>query len=190
LDWEPPEPTEVDATFFTSANAARSAGPASGAFLDLPCYAVGEPTALAAREAGFGNVRTGPSDGKALFHLAAEDGVRRALHLCGQHHLPLQHPQLHLIRRLVYAAEPAASLPAEARGALAGGALVLLHSPRAAATFADLVGAEGLDRASIRIAGISPAATAAAGAGWKSAESAVVPRDEALLELAAKLCKT
>jgi uroporphyrinogen-III synthase len=190
LDWEPPDPAEVDSVLFTSANAARHAGPASGGFLDARCYAVGESTAGAAKEAGFTNLRTGPSDGSALLDIAAAEGAQRALHLCGRDHIPLTHPRLTLIRRLVYAADPAARLPQEAADALGEGAIALLHSPRAAATFAALVDAAGLDRSIIRIAAISPAALASAGTGWKVAESAAAPRDEALLELAAKLCKT
>ena len=190
MDWEPPDPTEVDAVVLTSANAARYAGPAAGGFLDARCYVVGETTAAAAKEAGFTNPRTGPSDGAALIEIAAGDGVRRALHLCGRDHIPLQHPRLTLIRRTVYAAEPAADLPQGAVDALGEGAIALLHSPRAATAFASLVDAAGLERLSIRIVAISPAAIAAAGAGWKRAESVAAPRDEALLELAAKLCQT
>ena len=190
LDWEPPDPAEVEAVLITSANAARHAGPAIGAFVDLPCYAVGPASALAAREAGFAQVRTGPSDGAALVEIASGDGIARALHLCGTDHEALRHPRLELVERAVYAAEAVATLPAEAVEAIREGALVLLHSPRAAATFAALADAAGLDRSEIAIAAISPAALAAAGEGWKSAESADAPRNEALLELAAKLCQT
>jgi uroporphyrinogen-III synthase len=190
LDWEAPDPTEIQAVLLTSANAARYGGPAVGAFLDLPCYAVGETTAASARDIGFGNVRAGPSDGAALLQMAAGDGVGRALHLCGRDHVPLQHPRLTLVRRVVYAAEPARHLPSEAAEAIGEGAMVLLHSPRAAETFAALADAAGLSRSSIPIAGISETALAAAGGGWKQAEHAASPRDEALLELAAKLCQT
>jgi uroporphyrinogen-III synthase len=190
VDWEPPEPSEIDAIFLTSANAARHAGPAIGGFVDLPCYAVGTTTALAARAAGLANVRTGPSDGAALLERVATAGIKRALHLCGRDYIALEHPMLRLIRRIVYAAEPAPALPVEAIGAIVDGAIVLLHSPRAAETFAALADAAGLDRGSIRLAGISAAAVAGAGGGWGVAEAAQSPRDEALLELAAKLCQT
>ncbi len=66
LDWEPPDPSEVQATLLTSANAARQAGPAAGGFADLPCYAVGGATALAAKEIGFTDLRIGSSDGAEL----------------------------------------------------------------------------------------------------------------------------
>ena len=74
--------------------------------------------------------------------------------------------------------------------ALTGGALVLLHSPRAARLFAELVDGAELARDAVRIAAISPAALAAAGPGWRLAAAAARPRDDALLELAAKLCQT
>src|SRR3546814_10200304 len=51
-----------------------------------------------------------------------------ALHLCGRDHIPLSHPRLSIARRIVYASEPAARLPAEAKAALRTGAHALLHS--------------------------------------------------------------
>lgn len=101
LDWEPPDPAEVGCVLLTSAHAARQAGPAAGAFLDAPCYAVGESTSAAAGEAGFTNIRTGPSDGPALLDTAVADGIERALHLCGRDHILLEHPRMTLIRRIV-----------------------------------------------------------------------------------------
>ena len=63
----------------------------------------------------------------------------------------------------------------------------MLHSPRAAALFAAL---RGRSARRSRIAAISAPTAAAAGEGWKSVAVAAAPRDEALLELAAKLCQT
>jgi len=189
LDWEPPDPVGIDAVLLTSANGARHAGPAAGGFVDRPCYAVGEATALAAREAGFADVRTGASDGAALLEKAAAEGVMRALHLCGRDHLPLEHSPVIVIRRIVYAAELADGLPPAAAAAMASGVVALLHSPRAARTFAKLADEAGIDRGSVTIAAISPAALESAGGGWAVAEAALQPRDEALLELAAKLCQ-
>jgi uroporphyrinogen-III synthase len=74
--------------------------------------------------------------------------------------------------------------------ALRSGALALLHSPRAAALFAQLAEDAGLKRGTIAIAALSRNVLAAAGSGWKIAESAETPSDNALLELAAKLCQT
>jgi uroporphyrinogen-III synthase len=46
------------------------------------------------------------------------------------------------------------------------------------------------DRAPISLAAISAAAADAAGPGWAAVHVADRPRDHALLELAARLCKT
>jgi uroporphyrinogen-III synthase len=45
------------------------------------------------------------------------------------------------------------------------------------------------ERASTSIAAISPAGVEAVGSGWAMVESATEPNDEALLALAARLCK-
>ena len=184
VEWSAPDAATVDALILTSANAARQAGPQLGAFTHLPCYAVGDATAAAAEEAGFAHIHTGPSDGAALIELLAEQGVQRALHLCGRDNHPVERPGVTVMRRIVYAAEPVDALPPHAAEALSHGALALLYSPRAAALFAALVS----DKADVAIAAISPAALAAAGTGWLLGASAAEPRDEALLELAAKLC--
>lgn len=182
LAWRAPEGAE--AVLLTSANAARHGGDGLRRLASLPCYAVGEATAAAAREAGFCDVRTGPGHGAAL--LATVAGPKRLVHLCGRDHLPLERRGLAIERRAVYAAEAVDALPAAAGSALAQGALVLLHSPRAASVLAALVA----ERAHVRLAAISPAAAAAAGERWAAVAVAAAPRDEALLELAAKLCQT
>ena len=190
LDWDPEVPVDVDCVMLTSANAAREAGPQLTRFITLPCYVVGEATGAAAELAGFAEIRTGPADGAALVEMAARDGIRRPLHLCGKNHIPLEHPRLTIVTRIVYAADAVAALPAPAIEALRGGALPLLHSPRSAELFGELADTAGLDRSTISIAAISEAAAIAAGSGWKSIHIAAAPREEALLELAAKLCKT
>lgn len=176
LAWSPPDPARFDAILLTSANAARLGGEGLELFLALPCYAVGARTAAAARAAGFTDVRTGSSDGGALLAMAEQDGARAILHLGGRDHVPLAK----VTHVAVYAAEPSGALP----GGL-DDAVVLLHSPRAAARFAALAGARG----AISVAAISAEAAAAAGDGWKQVAVAPAPNDEALLELAAKLCQ-
>jgi uroporphyrinogen-III synthase len=188
--WRAPEEADFDAVMLTSANAARFAGAGLAPFLRLPCYAVGESTAAAARAAGFTEVHVGSTDGRALVELAVAGGTRRILHLCGRDHRPLDDPRLTATRRLVYAAHGCDTLPGNAVDAIADGALVLLHSPRAAALFAHLADAAALDRKTVSIAAISQAAATAAGRGWRRTTVAGWPRDEALLELAAKLCKS
>jgi uroporphyrinogen-III synthase len=182
LHWDAPEPSGYDALLLTSANAARFGG---RRFTALPVYAVGEATAAAARDAGYGDVRVGPSDGAAAAAMMGANGVTRALHLCGRDHVSLSAPGVTIDRRCVYAAEPVSALPEAARQALAAGAVVLLHSARAADRLAALVA----EREAVRIAAISAAAAAAAGEGWAAKAVAAAPRDEALLELAAQLCQ-
>lgn len=189
LGWAPPDPKGHDAVLLTSANAASLAGGGLTSLLGVPCYAVGEATAEAAAAAGFDDVRVGPSDAAALLRLMEKDGVRRALHLSGREHKPIVGPGI-VTRIPVYAADPVAALPIKAGAALRSGAVTLLHSPRAAAHFAALVDRAGLTRDTLDLATISPATADAAGEGWRSKAAADRPRDDALLELAAKLCKT
>jgi uroporphyrinogen-III synthase len=180
LAWTPPDPAGFDAVMLTSASAARQAADGLAPFRQLPCYAVGEATAAAAREVGFADVRIGPDDGKGLLLMMADDDVHAVFHPCGQDHLALALPGVTITRIPVYAAEAADRLPVPAEDMLA-----LLHSPRAAALFAGLAG----DKARIRIAAISARTARAAGEGWQAVAVAPSPRDAALLELAAQLCQ-
>ena len=183
--WEPPG-DDFEAVMLTSANAVRHAGDALASLRRLPCYAVGPATAEAAREVGFADVRTGPADAAALLERMAADGIRGALHLAGRDRLDLRQADVRVRAVTVYAADALDQLPGEAEAAIARGALVLVHSPRAAALLAKLAGDR---RGGIRIAAISAAAAEAASTGWADVSVAERPRDEALLELAAKLCQ-
>ena len=185
IPWEAPDPLAFDALLLTSANAARLAGPQIARFAHLPCYAVGEATGDAAEALGFYDLRIGPSDGNAV--LAQIPPGHRILHLSGRDHVGLARERLE--RRVVYAADLVEALPAAAREALALGALVLIHSPRAGALFAELVDRAGIERDAISAAAISEAAARALGDGWRHVAAAERPRDEALLELAARLCQ-
>ena len=187
VDWKAPDASEVDSILLTSANACRLGGEQVSRFMSLPCYAVGEATADAARSAGFREIRTGPSDGAAALRMMIGDGAERPLHLCGRDHIPLDSDRI--LRRIVYAAEEASELPAAAIGAVRHGAVALLHSRRAASLFGKLVDLAGLDRSRTCLAAISDAAAAPAGLGWRKVAIASSPRGQALLELAAKLCK-
>lgn len=175
VDASLPEGGRYDAVLVTSANGARFAPPGLPA---LPCFTVGEASAAAARDAGFADVRTGPSDGEAALRLLAGSGARRALHLCGRHHRTLDHPSVSVDRLVVYSSEPLDP------PRLAGPAVAMVHSPRAGARLAEIAKEKG----SILIAAISEAAAAAVGEGWRSKSVAAAPRDAALLELAAQLC--
>ncbi len=184
LEWKLP-PSRFDAVVLTSANAARHGGGGLRAFADLPCYAVGEATAEAARAAGFRDVRVGTSDVAAITEMMVADGIRFAFHPHGRHHVASPELGVGGVGMTVYEAEAVDALPDAAQDAIDGGALVLIHSPRAGSLLGRLV----RDRGTARIATISRAAAEAAGSGWLECHVAAYPRDEALLELAAKLCQ-
>lgn len=184
-DWTPPSPDRFDAILLTSANAVRHGGPGLGPFLALPCYAVGEATAAAARDAGFADVRTGPSDAAAVAAMMADDGIRSAFHPGAAETAPIAQPDVVIEHVPAYSSVAADRLSDVADSALRSGAVVLLHSPRAAAAFAGQIGER---RERTRIAAISDAAAAAAGAGWAGVGVALEARDEALLDAAEELC--
>ncbi len=169
------EAGRYEAILLTSANGARHA-PAG--LTGLPCFAVGESTAAAARALGFDEVLMGASDGAEAAAMMAAAGVSRALHPCGRDHRAVEAEGVSIERLIVYAVEPG---PNER---FQGPAVAMIHSARAGARFAELAD----DRSSIALAAISPAAAAAAGEGWAAKAVAAQPRDQALLELAAKLC--
>jgi len=190
IAWQAPDPERFDAVLLTSANAARLGGAGLASLSHLPCFAVGPATGAAARSAGFSDVRIGPSDGVALVPLLAAAGLTRALHLCGRENIALEHPQVSIEQVAVYASEPVNALSPGAVEAIRENALILLHSPRSALWFGRHFDEAGFKRRTASIVAISKATAAAAGPGWKSVACAHEPRDEALLELAAKLCQT
>jgi uroporphyrinogen-III synthase len=176
IAWDPPEPYGFDGLLLTSANAVRHGGDGLALMRALPVYAVGSTTAAAASEADFEVVDSGDVGVNEL--LAALPRLR-LLHLCGEHRKAPSARQ-DIVAVPVYRSKERRRVDLSA----ARGAVALIHSPRAARRFAELVS----DRASISIAAISPAAADAAGTGWASIESAEAPSDEALLALAARLC--
>lgn len=184
--WEMPG-GDHDAVMVTSASALLLGGAKLGTLLDRPLYAVGAATAAAARDAGFADVRAGSDDAAALVAMAAADGVRRLLHLAARERRAVGHPAVAITAVTVYAAEAETMLSPAAHAALAGQAVALLHSPRAAALFADLADAAGIARAHVRIAAISAAALAAAGRGWRASAAADRPTDAALLDAAMRI---
>lgn len=177
LAWVPPDPAGFDALILTSANAVRHGGTGLAALRALPVLAVGEATASAAHRAGFTVALAGTADGAALAAEARRGGYQRLLHLAGREHRALADATV----VPVYASEPLPP-PDDIAGRLAE-AVVLLHSPRAAARVAALAA----DRAATALAAISPAALAAAGPGWRASVAAEVPTDAALLAAAALL---
>ncbi|MFL6829421.1 MAG: uroporphyrinogen-III synthase [Sphingomicrobium sp.] len=178
VPWSAPDPGGFDALLLTSGNALRHAGEQLDKLRALKVYAVGEATAEAAREAGFDIAAAGDSGVDRLLG-SIEPGLR-LLHLCGEERRePMGAPQ-EVTSLSVYRSTPIEN-PDLRR---THGAVALVHSPRAAQRFAELVA----ERGSIAIAAISPAAAAAAGAGWQAVGAAEGPSDDALLALAERLC--
>jgi len=178
IEWEAPEAGSFDGLLLTSANAVRHAGERLKDYRGLEAYAVGEATADAAREAGFGIASTGDSGVDRL--LGSIDSELKLLHLCGEDRRQPEGARQQITAVPVYRSKVVASPDLGATQ----GAVALIHSPRAARRFAELVE----NRGSIAIAAISDAAGQAAGEGWEKVETASDPTDAALLALAARLC--
>jgi uroporphyrinogen-III synthase len=176
LAWDAPDPAGYDALALTSANAVSFAGPQLTSLAPLPAWTVGEATADAARKAGLDIAHIGASDAAALFVAMAAGGIGRAVWLAGEDHRPAPPaPELMI-------AETYRAIPLDIDPARLADAVVLLHSPRAAARLADITPSPL--RARIDLAAISPAAAAAAGPGWASVATAAQPTDTALVTAA------
>lgn len=173
--WALPDDGPWDGIAATSANAFRHGGPGLQKLASLPVYAVGEATATAARAAGFSIASAGDGGAEELA-LRLPDG--RLLHLCGADFRAIPGTTAIPVYRSVAIDPPPALANLE-------GAVVAVHSPRAGARLAELVG----ERRSIALAAISGAAAEAAGIGWAEVAVADMPRDDALLALAQRLCQ-
>jgi uroporphyrinogen-III synthase len=178
--WEPPDVSRFDGLLITSANAVQQAGKRLAQLRGLPVHAVGEATAEAALDAGLTVASTGTDGVDAV--LASINSNLRLLHLCGEERREPAHSLQKITAVAVYRSR---ERPAPNIGPVQD-LVVLIHSPRAGARFAELVG----DRGSVAIAAISPAAAQAVGSGWETVEAAATPSDDALLALAERLCNT
>ncbi|MFL6758983.1 uroporphyrinogen-III synthase [Sphingomonas sp.] len=178
VEWQAPEADEFDGLLLTSANALRAGGDGLQRLRALKVYAVGETTGEAAREAGFDVAATGDAGVDRL--LGSIGPELRLLHLCGADRAAPSDARHAITPVTVYRSIP---LPAPDLTS-ADGCVVLVHSPRAGARFAELV----RDRGAIAVAAISVAAADAVGSGWRVVETADQPTDAALLALAARLC--
>lgn len=186
IAWEPRDPKAYVGILLTSASALRAAGPQLERYTHLPAFAVGGVTAQLARDAGFLSVVEGDSDVTRLVGKIATLGLHRLLHFCGTDVRAFDPYGVVIDRCVVYSAD-AIEPPATLAPVLAEGPVVLVHSPRAAARLAELVEPEA--RARIALVAISANAAEAAGSGWEEVAIAAEPRDEALLEEAARLCR-
>ena len=186
ISWTAPDPAPYVGVLLTSASALRLAGPNLKRFTHLPAFAVGGVTANLARDAGFLSVVDGDSDVTRLVGKIATLGLHRLLHICGAEVRPFDPYGIVIDRCIVYSADPVAP-PAEMASIMAERPVVLIHSPRAGARLAELV--EPAERARVALVAISANAAEAAGTGWEEVAIASEPRDEALLNEAARLCR-
>jgi uroporphyrinogen-III synthase len=184
--WTVPDLTQHDVLLLTSANAVRHAGPGLAMLADLPAYAVGGTTAKAAEAAGLTVAATGERDAQAMVDAMTSCDPRRILWLAGEQRSALDPGAARITAISCYAARAVADPPGWAE-AVAGPAVLLAHSARAAGRAAALAGAA---RAHLHLAAISPAAAAAAGDGWAATAAAPQPTDTDLLALAARLCQS
>jgi len=185
----------VQAVLLTSANGARTLATATER-RDLKLLAVGERTAIAARDAGFADVVSANGDVEDLTKLAIDEldpAKGRVLHvggtaLAGDLVGALGKAKFQAERVALYEARAAtvlggATIAAMGRGDLDG---VLLFSPRTAGTFADLVKAADLDKACRALTAycLSPAVAAALGGlQFGAVRVAERPEQESLLAL-------
>ena len=189
MDWTVPglpDGGSFDAMLLTSANAAREAGAGLAALRGLPCLAVGEATAAAARSVGLAPAWVGDDGGGAALQEAARAGYRQLLWLSGEQHSPLAHRDVTLTVVPVYRARALSMTPA-LQEALKHPAIVLVHSQRAAWALADALTIEA--RGTIGLIAMSAGVAAVAGEGWVWTHWPETPRDESMLEYARALCQ-
>ena len=178
LDWTAPDPGAFDGLLLTSANAVRHAGPELRTLSTLPVHAVGAATAQAAIAAGLTVATVGAGGVEELLRQLPPE--LHLLHLCGEHRRIAEAGQGRLtpVYRSAVIARPGGLLQLE-------GAVALVHSPRAGQRLAELA----RRREQIAVAAISAAAAEACGGGWQEIGVAQRPNDDAMLSLAASLCK-
>lgn len=181
VDWTLPNPAGFDALLLSSANAPRFAGASLDHLAALPVWCVGAATAAAAETTGLHVQHIGNGGAQALIDAAAAAGVRQMLWLAGQDRTPLDPlPSLNLTPITVYHAR---ALPVPTNQ-LAGPAVVLVHSKRAARQLANLAPDPHL----LTLVAISEAVATAAGDGWAMVSIAASPDDGEMVAMAAKLC--
>jgi uroporphyrinogen-III synthase len=141
-----PAPEQVGAILVTSGNALAALPPD---YHEISMFAVGDATAERARAAGFGRVASAAGDAEALAKLVAGSRLPSAGSLLlatgrGQGKSlagALRQAGFAVIRRVVYAAEPARRLPGTVVAALRAGDIdaALFFSPETASHFVRLV---------------------------------------------------
>lgn len=186
--WEVPAPESFDAILAGSANIFRHGGAGLAAVQALPVLAVGQTTAIAARDAGFTVSQTGQGGLQPLVDSLADQTIR-FLRLCGEDRVPLDlHPGHRLEERTVYRSAPLC-IPLSALPVFERKPVVLLHSAASALIFARECKRLAIDRVGIVLAALGPRIIADIGEGWGQVILPEAPDDTALLAKVAKMCK-
>lgn len=186
-----PRPAGLAAVLATSGNAIDALPPACQ---DLPLFVVGDATAERARAAGFRQVHSAAGDATDLATLVARQQDKRAGPLLlasgrGQGQAlatSLRRAGFRVIRRVVYAAVPAASLPATATTALRDRQIraALFFSAETARQFVRLARRADLAEALAEVDAISigrPAAMALQALPWRDIRVAARPTQDEML---------
>ena len=186
---------DVQALLLTSANGARALARREVSE-DLPVYAVGDATAMAAREAGFKQVHSADGGVANLGELVKDqidDKTGVLLHVAGSDLAgdlggDLESAGYTYRRAVLYKAEAVKGLSAATIAALKEGSIdsVLLFSPRAAEACIDLFRKARLVRAARDLEALclsSAVAEAASAVSWKDLRVAPRPNQESLLSL-------
>ena len=189
------------AVIVTSANALRAIAPhlADSRLMKLPLFAVGEHTAAAARDAGFGEVMTARGDAAALRDLVLAGvkskqlkkastllylaGADLARDLAGE----LGEKGFTVVTHTTYRMIPASSLPREVCDAFVANRIeaVLHYSRRSARAFLDAARSGGVEISALALPQCCISAAVAAilrDAGATQVTAAVQPDENALFE--------
>jgi len=185
-----PDVAGVQAILITSANGVRALIRRT-ARRDIPIFAVGPQTTREAQAAGFTTIRNADGDARLLAQATTQwttPDKGALLHVCGAE-APgtlgalLESAGFTVRRAALYRVDAAASLPDDARQALAAGRVdaALFFSPRSARIFCDL--AEGLPMQAVTALCISPITAQALTQPFKAVRIADKPNQQALLAL-------
>lgn len=192
-DTPAPDLSGVQALLITSANGIRAFA-RRVADRDIAVCAVGDASARAAGDLGFGDVASASGDVEALAAMVKADrdpGAGALLHVAGTDVAGdlsglLEAAGFEVLRAVLYEARAAESLSGETREALEARTLdgILLFSPRTAALFAELVTDAGVSETCRDLIAycLSPAvAEKAQSLAWRDVVVATEPSQEALL---------
>lgn len=191
-----------NAVIVTSAYAlgALSSPPSSlTALLHLPCYTVGDATAIAARAFGFSNVISADSNSQGLAALLAQQQPARStlLHIAGKDVRDegltnLQHQKITILRWVTYSADLAPCWEEDVIKTVQKSRplTILLYSPRTAAHFMTLLQHHNLIEYTPELCciGISQAVLPPlSNHRWQSLTSALHPTDNSVIETVLRL---